>query len=80
MVNYVFLAIFTIEMTMKIIAQRLEYFKDPWNLFDFLIVTITLVLAFLAVVFSVDENYANISGFLRIVRILRLIRLLRRSE
>ena len=80
MVNYVFLAIFTIEMTMKIIAQRLEYFKDTWNLFDFLIVTITLVLCFLSLVFSVDENYANISGFLRIVRILRLIRLLRRSE
>ena len=30
-INYIFLAIFTIEAIVKIIAQKLAYFKDSWN-------------------------------------------------
>ena len=30
-INYIFMAIFTIEAIVKIIAQKLAYFKDSWN-------------------------------------------------
>lgn len=58
--NDLALAVFTVELSIKIIALRLKFFKDPWNIFDFLIVSI----CYLPV----------ISGFtvLRALRILRV--------
>ena len=41
-INYIFMAIFTLEAILKIIAMKLAYFKDSWNLFDFTIVVLTL--------------------------------------
>ena len=41
-INYVFMAIFTLEAILKIIAMKTAYFKDSWNLFDFTIVVLTL--------------------------------------
>jgi hypothetical protein len=37
-VNILFSMIFTIEMIIKLLGLRLLYFKDKWNIFDFLIV------------------------------------------
>ena len=42
--NYIFMAIFTIEATIKIIALRRDYFKDGWNIFDFTVVSLTTVI------------------------------------
>ena len=36
--NYIFMIIFTIEAIIKLIAMRSKYFKDGWNVFDFIIV------------------------------------------
>ena len=38
-----FAAIFTIEAVIKIIARGKVYFKDYWNIFDFLVVTVTII-------------------------------------
>ena len=56
------LAIFVAELSLKMFAQRLSFFRSGWNIFDFLIVGISLVPG--AQSFSV----------LRALRILRLLR------
>ena len=43
-VNYVFMTIFTLEAIVKILAQRTYYFKDSWNVFDFIIVVMTIII------------------------------------
>jgi voltage-gated sodium channel len=58
------LAIFVIELALKLYAQRLAFFRSGWNIFDFLIVGISLTPG--AQTFSV----------LRALRILRLLRVI----
>ncbi len=58
------LAIFVAEILLKLYAQGLGYFRDPWNLFDFTIVTIALL--------PVNEGFA----VLRALRVLRAFRLI----
>ena len=38
-----FIVIFTAEMFMKMFALRHHYFAEPWNLFDFVVVLLSLV-------------------------------------
>jgi voltage-gated sodium channel len=61
--DLIFLTIFTMEVILKIIVNRTKYFKDGWNLFDFIIVAVSI--AFLN------------SQFLTILRILRVLRILK---
>ena len=56
------LLIFVIEILLKLTVYRLSFFKQGWNIFDFLIVTISLIPA---------------SGPLSILRAFRIFRLLR---
>ncbi|MEP5762473.1 MAG: ion transporter [Litoreibacter sp.] len=56
------LMIFVIEIVLKLIAYRFVFFKSGWNIFDFLIVGISLVPG---------------SGSLSVLRALRILRLLR---
>ena len=58
------LTIFTIELVTKIVVYKLRFFKDGWNIFDFLIVAVSLIPA--SGPFSV----------LRAFRIFRTLRLL----
>jgi voltage-gated sodium channel len=60
--------IFTIEAALKMIARSprpWDYFRDPWNVFDFIIVAVCWIPA--------DE--AHIAAVLRLARILRVLRL-----
>ena len=34
------LAVFLVEITLRLLAHRLVYFRDPWNVFDFTVVAI----------------------------------------
>ena len=66
------LAIFTIEAAIKIAAERdkpLNYFRNPWNLFDFAIVAVCL----LAPLLPIDGSFLPILRLARILRVLRLI-------
>ena len=61
--NYVFTGIFTAEAILKIIAMApVKYLKDGWNVFDSLIVTLSLV----------ELGLANIKG-LSVLRSFRLV-------
>ena len=42
-VNQVFIAIFTVECVMKILGLRQYYFKQPWNVFDFVVVVLSVL-------------------------------------
>lgn len=60
--DQVILTIFVIEIALRLIAHRLAYFRDPWNVFDFTVVAIALLPA---------------SGPLAVLRALRVLRVLR---
>ena len=49
-VNISFLTIFTLECVIKLLGLRLYYFKEPWNVFDFVVVLVSLLSQSLAVV------------------------------
>ena len=42
-INIVFIGIFTLECAMKILGLRHYYFKQPWNVFDFVVVLFSLL-------------------------------------
>lgn len=42
-VNFSFIVIFTAECIMKLLALRLYYFKIPWNVFDFVVVVLSVL-------------------------------------
>ncbi len=59
------LIIFTIEISLKIVAYRHRFFMNPWDIFDFLIVAIALIPA------------AGPLHILRTLRVLRTARLIK---
>jgi voltage-gated sodium channel len=58
----VILGIFVVELLLRLYAHRLAFFRDPWSIFDFVIVVIALLPA---------------SGALSVLRALRILRVLR---
>lgn len=74
-INYVFMAIFTVEAAIKLTAMRGNYFKESWNIFDFTVVSITFVI--LIVGFLNLGDFAIQSTILRSMRIGRLLRVMR---
>jgi hypothetical protein len=74
-VNYVFMGIFTIEAIIKLTAMRKNYFKESWNIFDFIVVAVTFVI--LIVGFLNLGDFAIQSTILRSLRIGRLLRVMR---
>jgi len=62
LIDKIILAIFVVEIALKLYAYRLSFFKSGWNVFDFSIVAIALLPA---------------SGTLAILRSLRIFRSLR---
>ncbi len=63
-IDHVLLAIFVAELAARIIVHRLDFFRDPWSVFDFVVVSIALVPA--------SENFTVLRA-LRVLRVLRLI-------
>ena len=41
--NYIFTAIFIVEAFIRLVALRFDYFKQGWNVFDFIIVIFSIV-------------------------------------
>ena len=58
------LGVFVVELALKIYAWRLEFFKNGWNIFDFVVVAVSLV------------PHAQAFQVLRSLRVLRVLRLL----
>lgn len=65
------IAIFTLEVVVKLTgggATWYRYFRDPWNVFDFVIVVACLL--------PIDAQYLTVLRLLRLLRVLRLVRAL----
>ncbi|XP_043241966.1 sodium channel protein para-like isoform X3 [Amphibalanus amphitrite] len=74
-VNQVFIVIFTAECVVKVLAFRWHYFKEPWNLFDFIVVTLSILGIVLKDIFT---KLFNVSPtLLRVVRVAKVTRVLR---
>lgn len=72
-VDTIILIIFTIEVVVKILAEGNKpwnYFKDPWNIFDFLIVAVCY-LAF--VMPTIDAGFIAVLRLARILRVFKLV-------
>lgn len=62
--DHFILGVFVVELALRIAVHRLAFFKDPWSLFDFAVIAISLVPA--------TDTFTVLRAF-RILRILRLI-------
>ena len=66
--NQIILGVFVVEALLKMLAKAPrvdDYFRDGWNVFDFLVIALALVPA--------TGDYAMIARLARLLRVLRLI-------
>jgi voltage-gated sodium channel len=63
-IDRIVLGVFVMELTARLVAYRLAFFRDPWNVFDFIVVGLALAPA--------TEAFSVLRA-LRVLRILRLI-------
>nr|XP_034985727.1 sodium channel protein type 5 subunit alpha-like [Zootoca vivipara] len=74
-INILFIVIFTIECVMKLVALRYYYFTNGWNIFDLVVVIMSIVGSLLSgIVVSFSPTLFRVIRLVRIGRILRLIR------
>uniref|UniRef100_A0ACB8FW55 Uncharacterized protein n=1 Tax=Sphaerodactylus townsendi TaxID=933632 RepID=A0ACB8FW55_9SAUR len=73
-INVVFVTIFTGECLMKMFALRHYYFRDSWNIFDFVIVILSITSS-AATSRALAELFPP--TLLRVIRLIRISRLLR---
>ncbi|CAF3101706.1 unnamed protein product [Rotaria sp. Silwood2] len=75
--NNFFVAIFTIECVMKLVALNFKYFTIPWNVFDFIIVIASILgqtLGEIMAKFFVHPTLLRVVRVARVGRILRLVK------
>ncbi|XP_054846939.1 sodium channel protein type 5 subunit alpha-like [Eublepharis macularius] len=74
-INILFITIFTAECVMKMIALRYYFFTNGWNIFDLVVVIMSIVGSVLSgLVVSFSPTLFRVIRLVRIGRILRLIR------
>uniref|UniRef100_A0A3Q3QWW3 Sodium channel protein n=1 Tax=Monopterus albus TaxID=43700 RepID=A0A3Q3QWW3_MONAL len=73
-INVVFIIIFTGECLLKIISLRQYYFTNGWNVFDFIVVILSIIGIFLS---KVIEAYFVSPTLFRVIRLARIGRVLR---
>ncbi|XP_007565048.1 sodium channel protein type 4 subunit alpha B-like [Poecilia formosa] len=79
-VNLVFIMIFSIECCLKMIALRKHYFNVGWNIFDLVVVLLSVVGFLLA---DIIEKYFVSPTLFRVIRLARIgliLRLIRRAK
>uniref|UniRef100_A0A8D0E9J9 Sodium channel protein n=1 Tax=Salvator merianae TaxID=96440 RepID=A0A8D0E9J9_SALMN len=73
-INFVFVIFFTCECVFKMFALRHYYFTIGWNIFDFVVVILSIVGMFLA---EIIEKYFVSPTLFRVIRLARIGRILR---
>jgi len=75
--NIAFTVVFFIEMVLKIIAYKKEYFKDEWNKFDSFVVVTGIVEVSVSI--SSDQNliFGGLFKVFQVLRVLRVFRVIR---
>ncbi|XP_062604338.1 sodium channel protein type 4 subunit alpha B-like isoform X1 [Saccostrea cucullata] len=77
-INVSFIIIFTVECVLKLIGLRHYYFKFPWNIFDFVVVVLSILGEIVSVALSdVMDQFLVSPTLLRVVRVFRVGRVLR---
>ncbi|XP_063159402.1 sodium channel protein type 5 subunit alpha-like [Candoia aspera] len=76
-INCVFVAIFTGECLVKLLALRLYFFKDNWNIFDLVVVILSIVSLAATQLWQRLNFPPTILRVVRVIRISRLLRLIR---
>ena len=76
-VELVILGIFVIEIGLNLYSYGCKYLKDLWNLFDFIVLLVSI--AFVIIEMTVDNdgplaNILRIRGLFRVVRLFILMR------
>ncbi|XP_075778953.1 sodium channel protein type 5 subunit alpha-like isoform X2 [Pelodiscus sinensis] len=81
-INILFVAIFTAECIMKLLALRHYYFTNGWNIFDLSVVIMSIVGTVLSGIVKAFENYFSPTLFrvIRLARIGRILRLIRAAK
>nr|BAA04133.1 voltage-gated sodium channel [Halocynthia roretzi] len=79
-INYVFIAIFTGECLLKWCALRFYYFKNPWNVFDFIVVILSVVGSTMNEVIKQYFLQPTLFRIIRLARIGRILRLIRGAK
>lgn len=64
LIDHVIIAVFCIELLLKLVAYRWSFWREGWNIFDFIIVAVSIT--------PVTESFSVIRT-LRVFRLLRLI-------
>jgi voltage-gated sodium channel len=62
--DHIILAVFVVEIAARVAVHRIAFFRDPWSVFDFIVIGIALVPA--------TETFSVLRS-LRVLRVLRLI-------
>ncbi|XP_069567430.1 sodium channel protein type 2 subunit alpha-like [Brachyistius frenatus] len=73
-INLVFIVFFTTECLIKIIALRCYFFTVAWNIFDFVVIVLSIVGIVLA---DIIEKYFVSPTLFRVIRLARIGRVLR---
>ncbi|NXW73793.1 SCN5A protein, partial [Hirundo rustica] len=78
-INYFFVAVFTAECVIKILALRHYYFGSGWNVFDFSVVVLSIVSLGVSEVFQSFFS-PTVLRTLRLARIGRILRIIRKAK
>uniref|UniRef100_A0A8C3E8V9 Sodium channel protein n=1 Tax=Corvus moneduloides TaxID=1196302 RepID=A0A8C3E8V9_CORMO len=78
-INYFFVAVFTAECVIKILALRQYYFGSGWNVFDFSVVVLSIVSLGVSEVFRTFFS-PTVLRTLRLARIGRILRIVRQAK
>lgn len=63
-IDHAILVVFVVELGLRLLLQGLRFWRDPWNVFDFVVVGVALIPA--------TESLSSLRA-LRVLRVLRLI-------
>ena len=74
--NNIFVGVFGAEVILKLIGLRQHYFTVPWNVFDLVVVVVSVIASALSDLIShlIQPTIFRIVRLFRISRVLRLIR------
>ncbi|BFZ11652.1 hypothetical protein BsWGS_14691 [Bradybaena similaris] len=72
--NLIFITIFTAECVLKLIGLRWFYFKVPWNVFDFIVVVLSILASSVG---EYEDKFFISPTLLRVIRVFRVGRILR---
>ncbi|KAF4788305.1 hypothetical protein TURU_161913 [Turdus rufiventris] len=81
-INILFVTIFTSECVLKLLALRQYYFSNAWNIFDLVVVIMSLVALLLSSIGKAFEHFLPPTLFrvIRLARIGRILRLIRGAK